>query len=144
MEKITKKRDTSSDDEELLLQVRRSWWAYFWHLLFAWLIVPYVIAAIRRACVVLKVYKNRLVIERGFLAKRYTEIFIQDIRTIEVRRSLRQRLTGRGDLMVATSGTEGYEATIDNVPDPIGIKNLLLKQRSALDDKGSEQQRLAD
>src|SRR5438093_501279 len=64
-------RSGSPAANELLLEVRPSWWNYFWLLVFFWLLVPLVIALCRRASTVLRVYSNRVTLERGLFSKSY-------------------------------------------------------------------------
>src|SRR6266576_3445427 len=58
---------------ELLGEVRPSWWSFFWYLFFFWLIVPLIIACVRRASVVLRIYPGRILLERGLISKCYRE-----------------------------------------------------------------------
>ena len=119
-------------DDVLLLEVRPSWWNYFWHLCFSWLVLPLVIALIQRASLVFRVYEDRIVLEKGFLNKDVKIIFISDIRTIDVRRTLLQRILGIGDILIATSGTAGYEDIATGLPDPQSIEELILFQRQQI------------
>ncbi|MFQ6052069.1 MAG: PH domain-containing protein [Candidatus Hydrothermarchaeota archaeon] len=116
-------------NDERLLEVRASWWNFFWHIAFAWLIIPLVVALWKRASLVFRVYEDRIVLERGVLSKEIKEIFITDIRTIDVRQSFIQRIFNIGDLMIATSGTSGYESIAYGLPDPKGIKDVIIAQR---------------
>src|SRR5687767_13614695 len=69
---------------ELLSEVRPSWWNYFWHLFFFFLIVPPIIAWYRRASVVLRVFPNRITLERGVFSKCYQDYLPRDIRSIDI------------------------------------------------------------
>src|ERR1051325_600186 len=57
-----------------LAEVRPSWWRFFWHLFFFWLVVPPIIAWIRRASVVLRVYPGRITLERGVFSQFYRRL----------------------------------------------------------------------
>ena len=116
-------------DEELLLEARPSWWNFFWHLVFFWLIIPLIVAFWKRAALVLRVYGDRVVLEKGVLSKNVKDIFITDIRTIDTKQSLLQRIFKIGDVMIATAGTSGYEDVAHGLPDPRGIKELIIGQR---------------
>ena len=116
-------------EDRVLLEVRPSWWGFFWHLIFFWLIIPLIIALWKRASLVLRVYDDRVVLERGVLSKDVKEIFIADIRAIDVSQSFFQRIIGAGDIMLATAGTEGYEEVARGVHDPMGVKELVISQR---------------
>ncbi len=116
-------------NEDLILEVRPSWWNFVWHLLFFWLLIPLIVALVRRASLVFSVYQDRVVLEKGFLNKDYKVIFISDIRTIDVRQTIWQRLINIGDVFIASSGTSGYEDIATGLPDPRGIENLILSLR---------------
>ena len=73
---------------EVLLEARPSWWNFFWYFVFGWLIVPLVVALWRRKAVVLRVYHNRVTLERGILSKEYRDFFINDIRSVDVDQGL--------------------------------------------------------
>jgi predicted amidophosphoribosyltransferase len=55
--------------KQVLLEVRPSWWGYFWHVFFFFLIVPPIIAYFKRASTVLRIYPERITMERGILSK---------------------------------------------------------------------------
>jgi membrane protein YdbS with pleckstrin-like domain len=115
--------------EELLAEVRPSWWNYFWHLVFFFLIIPPVIAACRRAATVLRVYTNRITLERGLLSKCYQDYLARDIRSIDVDQSLWARLVGIGDITISTAATVEGAEKIEGVPNPKALRELMLRQR---------------
>jgi uncharacterized membrane protein YdbT with pleckstrin-like domain len=98
-------------------------------LFFFWLIVPPIIAYFQRASTVLRIYEGRVTIERGILSKCYQDYNSRDIRSIDVDQSLLQRLAGIGDLTISTSATVEGSEQIKSIPDPQGIRELLLAQR---------------
>ena len=114
---------------ELLAEVRPSWWNYFWHLFFFWLIVPPIIAAFKRASVVLRIYSGRVTLERGIFSKCYQDFVPRDIRSIDIDQSLLGRIVGIGDITISTAATVEAAERIEGVPDPKGIRELILKQR---------------
>ena len=113
-----------------LLVVRRSHWNYLWHYAFSFLIVPFFIAFFKRRMVKLRIFPERIVLEQGLLSKDLKLLFISDIRTIDVRQTIIQRIFRMGDLLVATSGTSEYETIVEGFPNPEGIKDLILEQRA--------------
>lgn len=113
----------------MLLEVRPSWWSFFWHWAFCWLLIPVIVAVWKRAALVLQVHPDRIVLEKGVLSRDIKEVFISDIRTIDTRQSLLQRFFRIGDLMIATAGTSGYEDIACGLPDPLAIKDLIVAQR---------------
>ena len=116
---------------ELLLEVRPSWWRFFWHLVFCWLIVPFVIAWWRRASIVLRVYPGRILLERGLFTKCYREFMVRDIRAIDIDQTFLGRLVGIGDLSISTAATVDAAERIDGIPQPMRIRDLILAQRQA-------------
>lgn len=114
---------------DLLAEVRPSWWNYFWHLLFCFLIVPWLIAWLQRASTVLRVYSNRVTLERGLFTKCYQDFLPRDIRSIDVDQGLFARLVGIGDITISTAATVEAAEKIEGIPNPKGIRELILKQR---------------
>ncbi len=112
-----------------LAEVRPSWWRYFWHLVFFWLIVPPLIAWWRRASVVLQVYPGLVRLERGLISKCYREFMIRDIRAIDIDQSFLARLVDIGDLNISTAATVDAAEHIQGVPHPKAIRDLILGQR---------------
>ena len=112
-----------------LLEVRPSWWSCFWLLLFSWLVIPLLLALRRRHLLVMRIYPNRVSLERGLLHKEFRELFIRDIRSIEVEQSFFQRMLGIGDVTISTAATVDADEIIVGVPAPTQIKNLLIAQR---------------
>jgi membrane protein YdbS with pleckstrin-like domain len=117
---------------ELLAEVRPSWWNYFWHLFFFFLIVPPIIAWYRRASLVLRVFPNRITIERGVFSKCYQDYLPRDIRSIDVDQSFLARMVGIGNITISTAATAEASEKIQGIPDPKAIRELILKQRGNL------------
>jgi membrane protein YdbS with pleckstrin-like domain len=114
---------------ELLLEARPSWWNFFWYLVFFWLIVPLLIALWKRNSLVLRVYHDRVKLERGLLSKEYRELFINDIRSVDVDQGLLGRLCGFGDLTISTAATVDPAEIMPGLPHPLHIKDLIIAQR---------------
>ena len=117
--------------QEPLAEVRPSWWGYFWHLVFFWLIVPPIIAYFRRASTVLRVFPERITLTRGLLSKCYRDYNPRDIRSIDIDQSFFQRLVGVGDLTISTAATAEGAEQINAIPDPQGVRDLILAQRGS-------------
>lgn len=114
---------------ELLAEVRPSWWQFFWYLFFFWLLVPPLIAWWRRASVVLRIYPGRLTLERGIFDKCFREFLARDIRSIDIDQSFTARVVGIGDLSISTAATVDASEQIKGIPNPHGIRELILQQR---------------
>lgn len=115
--------------DELLAEVRASWWNFFWHLVFFWLIVPLIVAWYRRAAMKLRVFPGRITIERGVFSKCYQDYLPRDIRSIDVDQSFFARLAGIGNITISTAATTEASEKIEGIPDPKGIRELILAQR---------------
>src|SRR5882672_11386048 len=115
--------------DALLAEVRPSWWRYFWHLFFFWLIVPPIIAWFRRASVVLRVYPGRITLERGIFSKCYRELVARDVRSIDIDQSFLARFVGIGDLTISTAATVDAAERIEGIPHPAAVRDLILAQR---------------
>jgi hypothetical protein len=116
---------------QLLLEVRPSWWGYFWHLFFFFLIVPPIIAFFKRASTVLRIYPERITLERGIFSKCYQDYNPKDIRSIDVDQSFLARIVGIGNLTISTSATVEASEQLHSIPDPQGVRELILAQRGS-------------
>jgi membrane protein YdbS with pleckstrin-like domain len=114
---------------ELLAEIRPSWWGYFWHLFFFWLIVPPILAYFRRAATVLRVFPERLTLERGLFTKCYQDYNPRDIRSIDIDQTFLQRMVGIGDLTIATAATVEASERLKSIPNPKAVRDLILAQR---------------
>ena len=70
-----------------------------------------------------------LLVEKGLLSKDIKEIFLTDIRTVDLKQSLLQRIFGIGDILIATSGTDSYEDMARGLPKARDIQDLISNQR---------------
>jgi membrane protein YdbS with pleckstrin-like domain/DNA-directed RNA polymerase subunit RPC12/RpoP len=76
-------------------------------------------------CTTLTVTSERVTCTRGFFSKAETDIFIRDIRDIQIRQSFSQRVFGVGKVSIATAGTSGFEISMDGIANPSKVKALL-------------------
>jgi len=121
----------SPGPREMLAEVRPSWWGYFWHVFFFWLIVPPIIAYFRRASTVLRIFPERITLTRGLLSKCYRDYNPRDIRSIDIDQSFLQRIVGVGNLTISTAATAEGAEQINSIPDPKGVRDLILAQRGS-------------
>ncbi len=121
----------SLDSTKLLAEVRPSWWGYFWHLFFFWLIVPPIIAYFSRNSTVLRILPARITLTRGLLSKCYRDYNPLDIRSIDIDQGFFQRIVGIGDITVSTAATAEGAEQIKSIPDPKGVRDLILAQRGS-------------
>jgi hypothetical protein len=119
------------EPKEPLAEIRPSWWGYFWHVFFFWLIVPPIIAYFRRASTVLRIFPERITLTRGLLSKCYRDYNPRDIRSIDIDQSFLQRIVGVGDLTISTAATAEGAEQIKAIPNPQGVRDLILAQRGS-------------
>jgi uncharacterized membrane protein YdbT with pleckstrin-like domain len=115
--------------EEPLLVARPSGWLFFWHWAFCWLIVPLIIALWKRADLELRIYDDRLVLETGVLSKNMKEIYIEDIRAVEIRESFWGRMVGIGSISIASAGEASSVLSATGIPHPRRIHDLIQELR---------------
>jgi len=72
---------------------------------------------------------DRLIERRGFLARRRREMELADIRSIEVDRSLTQRMLGLGNVAVASAASADFMIRLFDIPDPERVAEILRKAR---------------
>jgi membrane protein YdbS with pleckstrin-like domain len=72
---------------------------------------------------------DRLIERRGFLASHRREMELADVRSIEVDRSLSQRLLGIGNVMIASAASADFMVKLWDVPDPERVAELLRQAR---------------
>jgi len=120
---------TTPASDQILAEVRPSWWHYFWHLFFFFLIVPPIIAWMRRRSVTLRIYPGHVMLERGILSKSNREFDARDIRSIEIDQGILARIAGIGTLTISTAATVDPDEEIEGVPNPKAIRDLIITQR---------------
>ena len=92
-------------------------------------IITWAIVPIAHRSVSWRITSDRLMEQRGILATSRREVELQDIRSIEVTRRLRQRLAGLGDVMIASAASADYMIRMTDVYDPDGVAETVRKAR---------------
>jgi uncharacterized membrane protein YdbT with pleckstrin-like domain len=92
-------------------------------------IVSWAIIPIAHRSVSWRITSDRLMEQRGILATARREVELQDIRSIEVTRRLRQRLAGLGDVIVASAASADFLIRMTDVYDPDGVAETVRKAR---------------
>ena len=119
-------------EENYIIKTYPSWWRVFWWLFFSVLIVPLLVALWKHYSVQVKITKRRVIVERGILSKAHREIAIRDIRVVDVQQSFFQRILRYGDCKIASSGTDIFEDVIKGIPEPLQLKEAIMKRKEAL------------
>lgn len=113
----------------LIAEFRPSWWRWFWHLCFFFLIIPPILAWWERGSIVLRVFQGRIVLERGRFSKSTRDLLITDIRSIDIEESVLGRMFGFGDLTIATAAAGDAVEEIQGIPGPHRVRDLILAER---------------
>lgn len=79
--------------------------------------------------VTLTVTTDRTRVRRGIFSKHTNSVFHENVRNIQVKQSLLQRLLGVGYIGVASAGHAGMEIEVQGVPDPDHVKELIDQHR---------------
>jgi hypothetical protein len=114
--------------ERLLLETHPSRWNFFWYYFFFFLLVPPLVALWKRTAFRLRVYTNRISVEKRGFSRDVIEIFCTDVSSVEVRQTFCQRVFGIGDVIIGNAASNSEEVA-RGVPDPNGIKDLILSQK---------------
>jgi uncharacterized membrane protein YdbT with pleckstrin-like domain len=72
---------------------------------------------------------DRLIERSGLLARHRREMELADVRSIEVDRSLFQRMVGLGNVAIASAASADFMIRLWDIPDPERIAEILRQAR---------------
>jgi uncharacterized membrane protein YdbT with pleckstrin-like domain len=98
-------------------------------LLVAAAVVVFGLITLARRQISWSLTSDRLIERRGLLAIRRREMELADVRSIEVDRSLMQRLLGLGNVMIASAASAEFLIRLTNIPDPERVAEILRRAR---------------
>jgi uncharacterized membrane protein YdbT with pleckstrin-like domain len=81
--------------------------------------------AFKRFSVMLVVKPEEISLEQGFIGRHSVEISTPNIRTIEVRQSVMQRILDVGNILVGSAATKDYEICVENMPKPYALRDMI-------------------
>ena len=84
--------------------------------LFAWVIV---------SCNVLKITSRRCILQKGILSRSTSEVRHVDVRNIQVKQGIIERLVNVGTLKVSSAAQSGFEIDIYGIPDPYHARDII-------------------
>jgi uncharacterized membrane protein YdbT with pleckstrin-like domain len=90
--------------------------------LFWWLKVCYI---------TLTVTNERVTIRTGILSKYTNEVYHTDIRNVQVRQGLFQRIFKAGSVGISSAGTGQMEISVNGIPNPEKVKALIDQYRKS-------------
>ena len=118
-----------TEGERVLYTGHLSWWTQFWYLVFFFLIVPLIIAWVRRSSTELAITNKRVIAKFGFVTRDTIEINLQKIETVQVHQGVMERLLNYGTIMIAGGGTP--QEPIPGVADPMAFRKAFLEAQEA-------------
>jgi len=77
----------------------------------------------------LTVTNERITFRVGILSKKIHEVFLSDIRSVQISQNLLQRLLGTGRLEIASAASTDAEIQIDGIPKAYSVKEIIDEQR---------------
>jgi len=77
----------------------------------------------------LTVTNERITFRVGILSKKIHEVFLSDIRSVQISQDLLQRLLGTGHLEIASAASTDAEIKIDGIPKAYSVKEIIDDQR---------------
>ena len=73
----------------------------------------------------LTVTNERVSLRKGILSKFTNDVYLTDIRNVQIYQSFGQRIFGVGSVAISSAGNEGIEIEVKGVPDPDKIKSII-------------------
>ena len=73
----------------------------------------------------LTITDQRVILRKGLLSKKTSEVSIDDIRKIGTEQRFLQRIFGVGTMTISTAGTAGVEISVSGFRKPDELKNLI-------------------
>ena len=77
----------------------------------------------------LTVTNERVTFKTGILAKNIREIFLSDIRSIQIDQTFQQRIFNTGKVEISSAATADAEISISGIPNPYEVKRLIDEYR---------------
>jgi uncharacterized membrane protein YdbT with pleckstrin-like domain len=87
------------------------------------------LAALHRRYTSWSLTSDRLIERQGLLASHRREMELADVRSIEVDRSISQRLLGIGNVLIASAASADFMIRLWDVPDPERVAEMLRQAR---------------
>ncbi|QCQ23502.1 PH domain-containing protein [Desulfoglaeba alkanexedens] len=87
------------------------------------------IAILDRKCKIFTITNKRVKSKKGIISRSIHEVFIKDIRSVNVHQSILERLFNLGTVNIGTAGTAGIEVSFKGVSEAPEIKEKIQKLR---------------
>lgn len=118
------KEDISNESEVMLC--RPATLHYFWAIVLGIITIPlFLVGVLILVYVWIEIHYTtytittmRIIIRRGWIAKLQNEVWIKDMRAVNLVQGMWQRLIGVGNVSIGTAATAGTEISIVGIADP--------------------------
>ena len=87
---------------------------------------------LRTMFVALEITNKRTVETRGLLSRATSEVLHEDIKNLQITQTFWQRIWGVGTIGISSSGQDGIEIVVTNMPRPMEIKRTIDAYRDTL------------
>ena len=116
---------------------------YIWHFIFGILLLPLfgfgllfiLYALLDRNTKVYTLTNKRVMSKAGIISRRVNEVGVKDIRNINVKQGIFERLFGVGTVEIASAGTADIEVRFIGVNDPIRARDLIRREKDEADSR---------
>jgi len=72
---------------------------------------------------------ERVTLRSGILDKNIREVFLSDIRSVQINQRFLQRILGTGHVEIASAASSDAEIRVDGIPDAYQVKKIIDKYR---------------
>jgi len=86
----------------------------------------------------LTVTNERITFRVGILSKNIREVFLSDIRSVQINQRLLQRIFGTGLVEIASAASSDAEISIDGIPDAYEVKKIIDEHRRRIQMKNAD------
>ena len=73
----------------------------------------------------LTVTNERVSLRKGILSRFTNDVYLTDVRNVQIYQSFGQRIFGVGSVAISSAGNEGIEIQVSGLPDPDKIKSII-------------------
>jgi uncharacterized membrane protein YdbT with pleckstrin-like domain len=98
----------------------------FAFVIFAWILFYWWLTVINMK---LTVTTERVRFKKGILSKSIREVFLSDIRSVQINQRLLQRIFFSGEVEVSSAASSEAEIQIDGIPNPYKVKKIIDEHR---------------
>jgi len=126
-----------NQEEKIIWQGHPSHCFYFFKYVLGVILIPFFIGIIillyciiDRKCKHFKLTSKRVSSRTGILSRSVKEVFINDVRSVNLHQNLLERIFRLGSINIGTAGTSGIEVSFFGIPNAQEVKEEIQKLRN--------------